>query len=100
MQRDIEIKASEIINRYPVNKAAFFGSILKNDFNAESDVDIIVDFISGSDGLDFFGLKEDLETELQRSVDLITFKSLNKAKSSFKNHVESEAHIFYDRENT
>ncbi len=49
-------------------------------------------------GLEFFGLKVDLEEALERSVDLLTYNALRDADAGFRNAVESEAVVVYERE--
>jgi predicted nucleotidyltransferase len=82
-----------------VSKAAFFGSVLSERFQSNSDIDILVEFLPGTLGLEFFSLKVDLEDEFNRSVDLITYNALSGAKPRFKNEVERNAYVFYDRTN-
>jgi predicted nucleotidyltransferase len=96
-REEIERKASEILQRYPVKKAALFGSVARGDFTNESDVDMIVEFFPVSIGLEFAGLMLDLEDALGRSVDLITYDSLKEAKMGFRLNVEEDAYVFYER---
>ena len=59
--------------RWNIVELTFFGSILRDDFDAESDVDIIVDFAPGcTPGLAAARMHEELETLVGRSVDLLT----------------------------
>jgi predicted nucleotidyltransferase len=62
-----------LCRRYEVARLAVFGSALRDDFDAESDVDFLVEFSSPSvEAFDrYFGLKEDLEATLGRKVDLV-----------------------------
>jgi predicted nucleotidyltransferase len=34
--------------RYPIRKLALFGSVLRDDFNPDSDVDVLVEFVPDS----------------------------------------------------
>ena len=66
--------------QHHVVKLAFFGSVLRDDFSPESDVDVLVEFAPGRTP-GFFTLHE-MEEELRvllqgRPVDLLTFKGLN-----------------------
>jgi len=98
-RQEIESKALEILGRYPVRKAAFFGSVLSGRMGQSSDIDMLVEFDPGTPGLDFFGLKTDLEEGFERPVDLMTFNALNRARPEFRGSVQKEAHVFYDRTN-
>ena len=66
----------------------------------KSDVDILVEFLPDTRGLEFFGLRLDLEEALGCAVDLVTFNALSKAKSGFRQHVEQETRMIYEYQNT
>ena len=93
---NIEAIVREVLSQYPIKRAAFFGSAARGDMGEESDVDVIVEFLPNTRGIEFFGLRVDLEETLGRSVDLITWNALSKARSSFKQSVESEARLIYE----
>jgi len=59
---------------YNVDKLYLFGSALSNDFNKQSDIDLVVKFKSMDLFLyfdNYIGLKEALEHLLNRKVDLL-----------------------------
>ena len=59
--------------RHHVKRLAFFGSVLREDFRPESDVDVLVEFEEAHvPGLEFFGMADELEAILGRKVDLLT----------------------------
>lgn len=60
--------------RYPIKSMAVFGSAVREDFDASSDIDILVDF-DGSVGSRFIDLALELEQELNRKVDLVSLIS-------------------------
>ena len=63
----------EFCQRHHISKLALFGSVLRNDFNAESDIDILVEFEPEHvPGLAFFEMEEELTQILGRKVDLNT----------------------------
>ncbi len=68
----------ELAERFYVNSIGLFGSVLRDDFNEKSDIDIIVDFTQPI-GIAFVDLAELLETSLKRPVDLVSRKGV-KAK--------------------
>ena len=50
---------------------ALFGSVLRDDFTPESDVDVIVDFEPGqTPGLEFITMQDELSEILGRQVDM------------------------------
>lgn len=56
-----------------VKRLAFFGSVLTDQFHAESDIDVLLEFRPGCvPGFAFFGLQDELEAILGRKVDVTT----------------------------
>ena len=71
---------AELCHNRHIIKLAFFGSVLRNDFNADSDLDVIVDFeenhIPGF--LELYEIEQELSRLVAgRKVDLLTRKSLH-----------------------
>ena len=60
---------------YKVKTIGLFGSFAKNKANEDSDVDILVQF-SEDIGWEFVDLKQFLEENLEREVDLVTVEAL------------------------
>ncbi len=58
---------------------AFFGSVLRDDFGPQSDIDVLVDFIPGHvPGLGLIRMQDELSALLGgRTVDLVTLKFLH-----------------------
>ncbi len=76
----------ELIQKYFVNSIGLFGSIVRDDFNDKSDVDIIVDF-SKPIGIEFIDLANYIESKLSKKVDLV---SRNGVKPKYFHQIESE----------
>ncbi len=96
---NIESIALEVLNVYPVRRAALFGSAARGDMSAGSDIDMLVEFLPDSRGILFFSLQADLEDAFNRSVDLITFDALqHEAKEQFRKNVLQDVRIIYERE--
>jgi uncharacterized protein len=81
---------SEFCRRYHIQRLALFGSVLSDDFNPSSDVDILVEFEPGHvPGLALIRMQDELSQLLGgRKIDLVTPKFLNKR---IRNKVQSEA---------
>jgi predicted nucleotidyltransferase len=59
--------------RHRIRRLALFGSVLRNDFGPDSDVDVLVEFEPGAKtGLAFFGMQDELSEIMGRKVDLNT----------------------------
>ena len=76
----------ELTNKYHVSSIGLFGSIVRDDFNSNSDIDIIVDF-SNPIGIEFIDLAEFIERKLKKSIDLV---SKNGVKQKYFRTFESE----------
>lgn len=64
--------------RNHIRKLAFFGSVLRDDFMPESDVDVRVEFEPGHvPGLAFFSMQRELSEILGQEVDLNTAGDLS-----------------------
>ena len=73
--QNIKNELPALKQKFAVNSLAFFGSITRNDFTANSDIDIIVDFKS-DDFLLFVQLADELERIAQTKVDLVSKRSI------------------------
>jgi predicted nucleotidyltransferase len=86
-------KIAEFCLRYHIQKLAFFGSVLRDDFSRNSDVDVLVEFEPGhTPGLAFFKMQEELSDILGRKVDLNTSGFISKY---FRDEVNREAKVEY-----
>ncbi len=65
-----------VLRHYGVTKAALFGSTVKNQLQADSDIDILVQIDSDISLLDFVGLKIELEQALKRNVDVVEYDTI------------------------
>ena len=66
-------RIAEFCRRNHIRRLAFFGSVLRDDFRADSDVDVLVEFEPGMKvGLRFFAMERELADILGRKVDLNT----------------------------
>lgn len=66
------------IRRLGVRRLALFGSVLRNTARADSDVDVLVEFMPAQKNLDrFLALTDLLEETLQHPVELVTLEALS-----------------------
>jgi len=73
---EIKKKIIPVLQRYQVQKASIFGSIVRGEDTPESDIDILVELNDNLSLLDFVSLKLELEEALQKRVDLVEKKTL------------------------
>jgi predicted nucleotidyltransferase len=86
-------KISDFCRRHHVRKLALFGSVLREDFGPESDVDVLVEFEQGHvPGLAFFSMERELSEILNHKVDLNTPQFLT---PYFRDQVLAEAEAQY-----
>jgi predicted nucleotidyltransferase len=66
-------KLAEFCRKNHIRKLAFFGSVLREDFSPESDIDVLVEFEPGfTPGLAFFDMQDEPSKMLGHKVDLNT----------------------------
>ena len=86
-------RIEEFCRQHHIRKLALFGSVLRDDFQANSDIDVLVEFEPGfAPGLEFFDLERELSGILGRNVDLNTAGFLSK---HFRERALSEAEVHY-----
>ncbi len=82
--------------RHQVQRLALFGSVLRDDFGPESDVDVLVEFVPGTPVTFFMlgAMQMELSEILGRRVDLRTPGDLSRY---FREDVLRTAEVHYDR---
>ena len=67
-----------LCDRWKILELAVFGSVLRDDFREDSDIDILITFQPqpGWSLLDLVDLKAELESLFERSVDIVQKKNL------------------------
>jgi predicted nucleotidyltransferase len=89
-----EKKLAEFCRSHHIQWMASFGSVVRDDFGPESDVDLLVEFAPGhTPGLDIVDIEEDLSALLGgRKVDIVNPKYLN---HRLKDRILAEAEVIY-----
>jgi len=84
---------ADFCRRNGIRRLALFGSVLRDDFRPDSDIDVLVEFEPGArTGFAFAGMEIELSEMLGRKVDLITRGFLS---ARIRARVEAEAQIVY-----
>jgi uncharacterized protein len=63
--------------RYGIRNIRVFGSLARGEARADSDVDLLVDYVPGQKGFAFFRFCREAEALLGRRVDVATERSLH-----------------------
>lgn len=81
--------------KHHIRKLALFGSVLRDDFRPDSDVDVLVEFEPGATPglIRLAGMEIELSEMLKRKVDLRTPAELSRY---FRDRVVKEAQVQYD----
>lgn len=89
-------KVAEFCARHRIRKLALFGSVLRNDFRPDSDVDILVEFEPGCTPgiLKIVGMELELSALRGRKVDLRTPAEMSRY---FRDAVVRESEVQYSQ---
>jgi predicted nucleotidyltransferase len=85
---------AEFCRRHPIRRLALFGSVLRDDFRLDSDIDVLVEFDpQASMGLfTLVAMELELSELLSRKVDLRTPAELSRY---FRDEVVESAEVLY-----
>jgi predicted nucleotidyltransferase len=98
---EISIREDELrafCRRHRIHRLALFGSVLREDFRPDSDVDVLVDFEEGAEpGLfDLVGIQEELSEILGRQVDLVERQAVERSENYIRRrHILDSAETVY-----
>ena len=70
-----------IRQKYKAEIKGIFGSYVRSDFHADSDLDLLVDFDDGADLADYVNLQRFLEDRLECKVDVVSRHSCREKKN-------------------
>ena len=75
---EIQNKISPVLKEYGVKRASVFGSVARGEDSPKSDIDIMISLGKPMGMFAYMGLIREIETRLERKVDLVTENSINK----------------------
>ena len=91
--RAMGLRLAELCQKYGIAELSVFGSIVRGDERADSDVDLLYVRLPGNDlGMSYFALQEDLEKLFGRQVDLVPKDGLHRA---IRDQVLNDAQVLY-----
>lgn len=84
-----------ICKQYPIKKLSVFGSVLRDDFTTQSDIDLLIEFLpdAGVTYFDLVDIQDTLSELIERKVDLLTPKALS---PYFRDEVLRQAVVIYE----
>ena len=88
----------DLCQRRNITEFALFGSILREDFQPDSDIDVLITFAPKARKglLTLAQIKYELEDLFGREVDILTKKSLQNGQNSIRcRHILESAQIIY-----
>lgn len=91
-------KISEFCKKWQVKEFALFGSVLRDDFKPDSDIDVLVDFEqdSGRTLFDLVDMIDELKNIFGRDVDLLTRKAVERSRNYIRRkEILSSAEVVY-----
>lgn len=82
-------RIADFCRRWKVRELALFGSVLREDFNPGSDIDVLVEFQPDARWslFDHVTMQDELRERFGRDVDLVTKRGLERSR----NHVRRRA---------
>ena len=84
--------------KWQIAEFALFGSVLRDDFRPDSDIDVLVSFFPHAPWtlLDLVTMQDELQTLLSRDVDLIEKRVIEKSENWIRrNEILSTAQVLY-----
>jgi uncharacterized protein len=88
----------EFCDRWQIIELSVFGSILRDDFRPDSDIDLLVSFAPTANWglLEHSQMQQELEAMLGRSVDLISKRAIERSSNWIRRHeILSTAQTIY-----
>ena len=92
-------RVSAFCQRNHIRRLALFGSVLRDDFAPESDVDVLVEFEPGARvGYAFITMQDELSDILGRRVDMTTFKGVEGSRNwLLRAEILGSAEVVYEQ---
>ena len=92
-------RIAEFCQRNRISRLALFGSVLRDDFEPDSDVDVLVEFEPGTRvGLAFIAVQDELSKVFGRRVDMSTFAGVEGSRNwLLKAEILDSAEVVYEQ---
>ena len=89
---------SEFCQRWQVSELALFGSILRDDFHANSDIDVLVSYqpVAKRGLFEKMRMKEEFSSLLHRKVDVVSKKAIEQSQNWIRRkNILDSAEVIY-----
>jgi predicted nucleotidyltransferase len=93
MKQDINNKIVDYLRKYDPLKIGIFGSYARGEETEQSDIDILVEFKKQITLFDLGEIKYDLTELLNRQVDIVTERAINKR---IKEYIYKDLKIIFE----
>lgn len=102
MSARIDMPKEEIAafcRRHYIQRMALFGSVLRDDFTPESDIDVLVEFLPGkTPGLAFITMQDELSEIFGQRVDMHTYSGIERSRNwVLRKEILNSAEIQYEQ---
>jgi uncharacterized protein len=91
-------KIAEFCHKWQVTEFALFGSVLRDDFRPDSDIDVMVQFHPEAHPtlFDLTYMEDELKVLFQRDIDLVTRKGIETSRNYLRRKaILSSAQVIY-----
>ena len=101
MSKGIDVPREKIVEfcrRWKIREFALFGSVLRDDFRPESDIDVLVAFAVDARWslLDHVTMQEELKSIFGRNVDLVSKKGIERSRNPIRRkEILDSAEVIY-----
>lgn len=89
---------TEFCQRWQITEFALFGSVLREDFRPDSDIDVLVTFAPEAHHtlFDLVHMENELKAIFQREVDLVSRRGVEQSRNYLRrNEILSSAQVIY-----
>jgi len=101
IKQNLNLPKEQIVDfcrRWQITELAVFGSVLRDDFDPESDLDVLVTFAPGADWslLDHLRMEQELSELLGRKIDLLSKRAVEQSLNWIRRQeILSTAEVIY-----
>ena len=88
----------QFCQRWQIAELALFGSVLRNDFDTDSDIDVLTSYQPNAKRglIEKMRMKEELESLFDRKVDLVSKKAIEQSRNWIRReNILSSAEVIY-----